>query len=316
MAHPPDETAPANPLARQLRLFKGLALVLFVSAAGLGGAFLYVRHQGQPVEIYLGKHSVGVVQNSAVADRLLMAAERSKVSRQYDANKLIRREPVQLKPAPPGAVLLPEDEVKKKIAAALHVKARAFVILVQGKPSVGLPTSAAAFSTLTQVKDHFAQLPPDVPLIGDPTFRQKITVKPMAIDSSMTRGTAAEAAAYLWTPQVFRSQKYTVKRGDTGLKIAVQYHLTLTQFIAINPGRDINRLKVGDEVNMAKTPVLIVVLVTKKYTRIEKILAYAPEEQAGRRSVTYRVTYANGQEMHKDVLNLATLEKPQPRMQL
>ena len=129
-------------------------------------------------------------------------------------------------------------------------------------------------------------MPPHADLIGEPQFVERVD------DQTARRGrlagarpSAAAAAPYFWTPPPSRT--YTVRRGDTGLAIARRNHISLSDLITANPGRNINRLKPGDTVNVQKMPLLLTVRVQKKFTREEKIWRNAPASEAGLQRVTY-----------------------------
>ena len=92
----PTEPAPADALARQLRAFKWLAGLL---AAGLLvgiGAFLYIRHQGQPVTILVNGKPAATVRNAAAANALVAAAEKAKVGAAFAGETVVRLQKVSL----------------------------------------------------------------------------------------------------------------------------------------------------------------------------------------------------------------------------
>ncbi len=310
----PTSSAGSEALSQQLRVFKILVIILLLVLVGGAGAFLYVRHQGQPVTILLDNQPITTVHNVADANRLLTLAEQAQVGSAFAGSQIVRLQAVKFQPAAPDQSLDPDEAAQEKLAAKLKLHVRAYAIFVNGKPSIALPSNDAANATLQQVKDHFAQMPPNAEIVGSPTFTQKVEIRRAAVAAVRLRATAAIAAPYFWTPPP--SKAYVVQRGDTGYGIGLKQHLSLTDLIVANPGVDLNRLKPGDAINVQKMPALLTVRVQKKYTRDEPIVANAPPSAAGKRQVTYQVTFINGQETKRDVLNIVTLEKPETRMQL
>lgn len=311
-ASPPPRSP--DPLARQNTLLKravgGLVLLLLVGT----GAFVFVRRQGQPVAILLNGKQVATARNAKAAEDLLQSAEHGKVGAAYPEGSIVRLQKVQLERVPEGTPLDPTDNAQAKLQSALKLHVRAWAIFVDGKPALGLPSDSAAADTLHRVKEHFAQMGPQTDVIHEPEFGQQVSVKEAALDARQTRPDAASAAPYFWTPPPSRT--YTIKHGDSGMSIARHNHLHLSDLISANSGLDINRLKPGSTINIQKMPLLLTVQVQKRLTREEKIIPGAPPADAGLRSVTYAVTYVNGQETHKDVLSMSTVQAPRIRTSL
>ncbi len=318
MAAPTPSASPLpavpSPIARQNALLKkavvALALLLLLGM----GAFLFVRHQGQPVSILLDGKPVATARNAKAAEDLLTQAEQAKVGTSYPADSIVRLQRVQLVRVPDGTPLDPTDSARAKLRDALKLHVRAYAIFVNGKAALGLPTDSAATDTLHRVKEHFAQMGPQTDVIHEPAFGERVSVKEAALDARQTRPDAASAAPYFWTPPPSRT--YVVRRGDRGMSIARRNHLSLSDLIAANSGLDINRLKPGTTIHVQKMPLLLTVEVQKRLTREEKIIRNVPDADAGLRSVTYAVTYVNGQETRKDVLSMSTVQAPKIRTSL
>ena len=237
----PASVPPApNPLARQLRRLKILAGLLFLALlGGLGGA-LYVRHAGQPVAVLLDGKSVTCIRNATTANALLAQAEQAKVGAGYSEDSIVRLQTVLLQHLSANSPIDPDNVALAKLKNSLRLHVHAFAILVNGKVSLGLPTDGLAADTIHLVKEHFAEMPPPEEIVGEPAIVEHIAIKQRAIDGSLARSSAADAAPYFWTPPPSRT--YIVRRGDTGLAIARRNHVSLTDFITANAGRDINRL--------------------------------------------------------------------------
>ncbi len=316
MSNPPAQSSSPSPdaLARQVRRLQILLGILALALAGTVGGLLYARHLGQPVAILLDGKLVATARSAAAADAVLRAAEQAKVGGGYAANDIVRLQTVRLVPLTGGIPLEPDSAAQAKLAAALKLHVRAYAILVDGKPRLGLPTDEMAVETLHLVKEHFAQMPPPAQIIGEPEFVQNVTVQRMAITASQARSDPTQAAPLFWTAPP--SHPYIVRRGDTGGRIAYRAHITLTDLIAANSGRDINRLKPGDTITVEKMPLLLAVRVKKQLTRDEKIVANAPDAEAGQRSVTYAVTFINGQETRRDAIGMVTRQAPRTQTSL
>lgn len=299
---------------RQIRLYKRLAAFLALALIVGVAAFLILRHLGQPVTIFVNGKPVATVANRSAANALITAAEQAKVGAAYAGDEPKRMQKILLLPAPANAPQDPDNIVKAKLMGMLTLKVHAFVILVNGRQSLALPTSEAATQTLQLVKDHWAQAPPPADLADSPEIVEHIDIEKHAVDTRLTRQSADDAAPYFWTPT--RSKTYKVQRGDLGSRLAHRFHLSLSDLITSNPNVNLNRLKPGDVVNVQKMPILLTVRVRKKLVTTEKVHPNAPAAQAGQQRVTYVVTYINGQETRREAQDIEILEKPLTRMDL
>lgn len=309
----PQSPAPES-LARQVRFLKRLT-VLLIAVLMIGvGVFFFLRHQGQPVTILVDNKPIATVRNVAAANELIAAAERAKVGTAFAEQEPVRMQKVRFQHAETGTSQEPDNVVKAKLAQSLTLHVRAFVILVKGRPSVALPTADAASETLRLVRDHWAQMPPEAPIIGQPEIIETQDIQKRAVDTRMTRQTPEEAAPYFWTPPP--SKNYLVRHGDLGSRIAYRNHLSYADLITANPNKNLNRLKPGDTLNVQKMPLLLTVRVRKTLEVTEKVHPDAPEAQAGSQHVTYLVTYINGQETRREAQSVDIIDKPLTRMDL
>ena len=304
----------ADALARQLRVFKVLAACLAAALLLGGGAFLYLRHQGQPVTILINGKPVATVRNAAAANALLAGAEKAKVGDAFAQETVVRLQKVALVRAVPDTPQDPDDAVQTKLTRLLKLRVPAFVILVNNHPSLAFPTPDAATETLKAVQDHWAQMPPAAPVAGQPQITQPTAIEKRTVETSLLRADPAAAAPYYWTPPPSRT--YAVRPGDLGSRIASRFHLSLADFIRANPGKNLNRLQPGDVVNVQKMPLLLTVRVRKTLTETEKVHPSAPASVAGSQRVTYLVTYLNGQEVSREAQSVVILQKPQTAMAL
>ena len=264
--------------------------------------------------ILISGKPVATVRNAATANQLLAEAEREKVGAAYAGQTPILLHLPQFRRAPTDVPVDADAVAQQRLTHALNLRVHAAVIVVNGKPTIGLPDADAAQKTLDMVKDHFAQMPPQEQVVGEPQIVEKVAVVSKAIDMVRARATPEAAAPYFWTPPPAKT--YTVQHGDTGFRIAARSHLSFADFLTANPNHDLNKLKPGDTVNVQKMPMLLTVRVKKQFTKDEPVVAHAPADEAGLQRVTYLVTYSNGQETRREVSNSDMLDKPRTQTEL
>ncbi len=305
----PTEPTPTDALARQLRVFKWLAALLAAGLAVGAGAFLYIRHLGQPVTILVNGRPAATVRTAAAANALLSAAEKAKVGAAFADETPVRLQKVSLVPAAPGVPQDTDAAVQAKLERLLTLRMPAFVILVDRQPSLAFPTPDAATQTLRLVQDHWAMMPPAAPVVGQAQIVQSATIEKRTVDTRLLRSDPAAAAPYYWTPPP--SKTYIIRSGDIGSRIAYRSHLSLADFMRANPNKNLNRLKPGDTVNVQKLPLLLTVRVRKSLEVTEKVHPSAPAAAAGSQRVSYLVTYLNGIEQSREAKSVVILQKPQ-----
>ena len=303
-----DSETDRRQIERQLKLFKFLALALvMVIVFGAAAAWYFLR-VNQPVEIVVDGEPVTTVRNARDADDLLSRAEINKVGPPYTASDIVRLQQIRLiHPAGPISMDTDQDALQK-LSSALKVHVRAYMIYVDNHPSIALATESDASDTIAAVKDHYVNLSGEGELIGDPRLLSKVKIERIAVTTDCLRASPADAAPYFWTPTA--PKVYTVKSGDRGVSIARKNHISLTDLILANPQINLNRLRIGDSINVQKTPLLLKVAITKQVTDEEPILPHVPASAAGKRRVTYTVSYLNGQEVSRDATSMTTLVKP------
>ena len=153
-------------------------------------------------------------------------------------------------------------------------------------------------------------------------FLNKVEIKPVyAVDSIMTIDEMDQALR----ASSNGSTTYTVVEGDTFYGIAYANDMSLSDLMALNPQADINRLMVGDVLNVKElTPVLSVQTVenvtysepiacpvetredSSMYKGESKIITQGVE---GESQVNATVTYVNGQETDRVVNSTTTVRE-------
>ena len=154
-------------------------------------------------------------------------------------------------------------------------------------------------------------------------FLDTVSVEPVYEAESLM--TMSEMEAALQSNQD-GSTTYTVVAGDTFYGIAYANDMSLSDLQALNPQMDINRLMVGDVLNVKElTPILSVQTVEEQtYTQtiacpveeVEDSSLYVGDSRIitqgveGEEQVNATVTYVNGQESGRTINSTTTLREP------
>ncbi|MEH2940256.1 M23 family metallopeptidase [Lawsonibacter sp. JLR.KK007] len=154
-------------------------------------------------------------------------------------------------------------------------------------------------------------------------FVEDLSVTPVyAVDTLMSVGQIEEALKANTTGET----TYTVVKGDTYNGIAYRNDMSLSDLMALNPDANINRLMVGDILNVKQIIPALSVLTTEHVTYLEaipcpveevkddsmyvgdsKILTQGEEGEA---EIQADVVYINGYEQERTVTDSLTLREP------
>lgn len=297
----------------QLVLFKSLSAILAILLLAGAGFYFYRQHQGQPVSILVNGQPVATVESAADADALIARVTLEKAGSAGAAAKPQRRESVQLvRVTNPSVALDSDDTALQKLSAAIHVTVAAYLITVDGKPMVALPTKEAAQAALDALRKHYSDMPPPDAVLGEPTFREDVEISHKRIPAGLLKEDADSAVAVLDTPPPAKT--YTVELHDTGWSIARKFHMNFTDFLDSNSGFDINKLHPGDTVNVSKTTPPVTVIVVKESSKQQPIRKDAPADAAGLRQETIDTTYVNGTAVGPgNATSIVTLRRAKPQ---
>ncbi|MDR3707705.1 MAG: LysM peptidoglycan-binding domain-containing protein [Capsulimonadaceae bacterium] len=316
----PNSTPPAEPtpnadrLALQLHVFQALSILLAVLLVLGAGIYIYKQTQISPVHVDVnGQHVTDFTDYNAAAralDKLRSDAADgfpSSAHPQFAEKVQIVRYPSNWR----DLQLAFSDRAADDLAQKLHVIVNAAAILADNAVVVALPSKDEAQKALDAVTKHYASLPPADPVDGTPKIREKVTIVSRRVPAALAKKKIADAVQVMLTAPP--AQTYTVQNRDTGWRIARKFHMRFDKFIESNAGRDINRLSIGDTVNVSVATPPITVIVTKRSQRQEPIRQGASADRAGMRSLTTLTTYVNGvAQGNPETLNVTTLKRAAP----
>ena len=195
---------------------------------------------------------------------------------------------------------------------------RHYEVVVGGK-SVGVVDSKSAFNAVLQdIRNSYIN-----ENTTDSEFVEEIELKPVL---TATQAVDAEQMRHLLTDSTTGETTYAVVQGDTFGKIAYRNDMSVSELKALNPGVDINKLVVGQVLNVRELIPLLSVRTTERviyeesipcpvvtkedsslYKGSSKIITKGVE---GRAQVTATVSYVNGVEKERTELERTVLSEP------
>ena len=295
--------------------------VSFLAAsAALGVALTITTLYAPSYAVTLDGESVGVVADQAmVTDAIRQVEEEGSSLLGYDyqvEGQVDYQFTLTLK-----SELSSETEIENYFygqLSSLSSHLRKCEVLVGGQ-SIGVVKDEDALNELLQsIKDQYVT--ENTTAVG---FVEEVSINYVySADSLMT---VEEMEAALLASSSGETT-YTVEQGDTFNAIAYANDMSVSDLKALNPGVDINRLMVGDVLNVKELiPVLSVqttehqvytqaiecpveeVEDSSMYVGDSKILTQGVEGEA---EITADVTYVNGYEKEREILSSTTLREP------
>ena len=292
------------------RVWAGILIIVAAIVGGLGG-YAYVRQSRKsPTAIVIGGTSIANLGSRAAAEEALSQAKRSKADG-IATGRLRFTEPVTLRRADTGSAISGFQQAVEAVQQAAGVEAEVYAIAVDGVPVVGLRSEKDAQKALDLVKAYYER---GRTLVGASSFKGKVFISKQFIN---TEGfcESPESARDALTTASEPAVTHTVAIGDRGEGIAERYDLTLDQLEEMNPGKDIDRLELGDVlvIERAEYPITVV-----NKAMVNTTVQITPPREAaariGRRVVKMMVTYENGEPVAQDVISqLTTWERSHVR---
>jgi hypothetical protein len=208
-------------------------------------------------------------------------------------------------------------------------------VLVDGVPVAAVDSEEQAGAVLEAAKEKYGSMARD--LMEEPQFKQDVKAEKMAVDLALYRPTVEEALDALLSGggggAGGGSGVCVVTSGDVAGKIAQDHRMTLSELQALNPGRNLDKLQIGDQLKVSKSsgsskPRLTVV-VRSRESKTERI-PYQTETVSsvrlhtgqqtelspgsdGLRQVVLAATYENGIRTGSEVVEETIVRNSVPR---
>lgn len=295
--------------------FIGVTAVLLVVIWRIAGPV-------RPAVIKVEGKDVAIVASKRVAEQVIAAVKKDQagpVAKFADFREKVTIVTISSRSA--GRIAR-DDEAKAALAKRVNAVVRGYGVYVNNRLAVALPTKQQAERVGPGAQIKFA-------VRGnrhlDTQFRESVTVKPVTVKPDQVVLKTDDAVEALTKP-TGKPRTYKVKAGDTAWQIARSHGLGLDDLQRENPGRNLDRIRIGDELSLGPAkPTLTVIAVDIKRTekRIPHRVIVIPTTDiaGGQRKVTQegkdgkevtevRVTYHNGRLVKEE--RLGTRFDPHP----
>lgn len=289
-------------------------------AAALGTALTLTTLYSTSYAVIVDGQEVGVVADQSVVDHAIQTVENrgsQLLGYQYQVEGEINYNfTLTLK-----SDLSREQDIRDYFYSQLNEvsdQLRAFQVTVNGRVMGVVKNEAELNTMLDSIKAEYVT---DSTIDSD--FVEELSIVPVyAVDDLMTVNDMEEALKANTTGET----TYTVVKGDTYNGIAYRNDMSLSDLMELNPQADIDRLMVGDVLNVKEIIPTLSVQTTEHVTYTQPIQCPVEEVEdssmykgdtkiltqgeEGEAQIEADVTYVNGRERERDVTSTTTLREP------
>jgi len=271
-----------------------------------------------------------VVASLEAARYVLNAVKRSRAGELHSIaafRQKVAVEPLRV----PGPRPLDPLAAQTLAAEKLDVVIRAAAIKADGKPIAYAHSVRDALQALETYKT--SQIPRKGRLRKAPVFRQRVQIERVTLTleqaSRKLSKSGAELLAKLNRPARPRFE-HVVARGETALRIARRYKVSLEDLKVANPGLDLNRLEAGQKIVVAGGKPFLTVEALVEYTQREQIPVWVErvqderlkpgqervvqEGEPGLQRVRVRAVFVNRREVSQEKLWGEVEREPVPKV--
>ncbi|MBN1459871.1 MAG: LysM peptidoglycan-binding domain-containing protein [Armatimonadetes bacterium] len=193
-----------------------------------------------------------------------------------------------------------DSEIIGALSKALQPVVSAAAIVANGEVLLALPNEAEAVRTLSLILREFSPSEPT----GTVYFRESVKIETREVSPSLLYDSASAAMEKIAEDAAPRAS-HTVKPGDSAWKISRDYDVPMSRLAAANPELNLEQLQVGAKLRIpGELPPLTVI------ARRDVEMPVAP---GSARMQKVRLTYENGVEVKRQVIQRAPPPPPAPR---
>lgn len=299
----------------------------FLSVLAVGALLFYftvLKHRVCAILVE-GQEAV-YVADEATARSLLLELLKEKSPRPDDDSAGFVQEVTWRKVIRRGQRLSTPDEARQLLETKLEVNLPAVAVWIDGRRRLAMLSEAAATQVLETLKARYAGKQGN--LVDEARFKENLDIRREYVPAGEICPSVEEGVRLL-SGGTAQAATYRVQPGDLAVHIAKRHHLSLAQLQALNPGRQLDRLKVGEELQVASSkPLLTVVTVEEKSFEapVPPPVRTVPDATlaAGQRLVRHpgkpgksriwvRLTLENGREVKREKVAEEVLRPPIPR---
>jgi len=279
----------------------------------------------QAYKVSIDNEAVGIVKAEAevqsIVEDIKKEAE-SEYGTQIDSTSEISFEKVVL-----AGKNTEEDVLRKRIEEKLDLKMKVYAINVDGKDIAAFKDESSAQEVLNRIKEPYKAEEEKGAVIG---FLENVSI--VERETPLQETDNVEDVFNNIFLKSEQTKTYVVQEGDTVSEIAEQYGLKLAEVQKANPDLNLDRISIGQELNLM-VPRYIINVTTKVYETYEEPVPYEVEYEEtadlykgdtkvkvagveGRKLVKAEIVSVNGIKEEVNVVEENIIEEPKKALVL
>ncbi len=302
---------------------KQAAIACLIGVMLMGGGIYYFNQKRIGYAVKYNGKVIGYVRDEETAKAALNSATEEIRRKDPDINmeNSLEFEKIQID----SDKITNESTLEKEIETDLCSKNTSYAIIVNDTEEAIVACKEDADKVVQGIKKHFGEEETKKGAkVLDIKIKDNIDIQEKVVNSS--KRVDVETAVQKLVAGKGTTKKYQVKSGDSIWRIARDNDMKISEISQINPGLDINKLMIGDELNLAVSEPSINVETTVEAYVDEKIpfkTTYKNDSnlvkgktkiiengQYGTNRTTKKVTKLNGKEIASSVLSTAVIKSP------
>lgn len=318
-------------LKNSIKNFKHWKKTLIISSivVALSIVSFFVYQSGFSYQVILNGEKVGAVKEITIVENALKEVE-EEVLEQYGDKAHFENEIKYEKVRVKKDQLLEKKQIVDFISKKAEILKPAAIIVMDGENKLIVESTKDAQQVLDEIKRPYIEKveEKDNQELLEVSFGQKVNIisKDVSPDEILTKEQAMEKVSQ----SSEAVQTYQVAKGDSAWNISRAFNMGIRTLEEANPGKDIEKLMPGEKINLFVEQPFIDVKTIEKHIIVEDIKCKVEEKKdstlyvgqkkvieegkKGKKEVTMEITYLNGAEDKRDIIEEKILEEPQTRV--
>ena len=300
-----------------------IALSVVVLIGCIGTIYKVNEIKTRAFSVQFGDETIGTIRDKDVAEKLINQIEKE-LANTYDVNIVINKKLDFVDTHAKDKELISEIQLAHSIKSKLTFLVSGYVLVVDGKDIGAFKTKEEADELLNRAKAPYIEAKNEDSNIEDVTFLEDVKVVKKNIPLSDIK--TIDEVVSLITKGTNEIKTHVVKEGESYWTIAAKYNMSVEELANANPGKDPEKIFLGDEVSLI-VPKPLITVATVEEVGYEKEIGYESiiEENPnmyktekkvkvkgvpGKSNVVAKVTKHNGVEVSRKIIKEEIISKP------
>ncbi len=270
-------------------------------------------------KVSIDNEAVGIVKNEDDVKSLIEDIKR-KTEKEY-GTQIVTPNEISFEKVILAGKNTEEDVLRERIEKKLIFKMKTYAINVDGKDIARFKDQSLAQEVLNRIKEPYKAQEESGAVVG---FLENVSI--IQRETPLIETDTVEDIFNNIFLKSEQTKKYVVKEGDTVSEIAQQYGLKLAEVQKANPDLNLDRISIGQELNLM-VPRYIINVTTKVYKTYEEPVPYEVEYEEsadlykgdtrvklagveGRKLVKAEVVSINGIQEEVNIVEENIIEEP------